>query len=77
MINIEDDDKDYESLGDIGLIQGLEKQAELKKSLKGSIDALKNKRYSIMGIENQELDCDLINYCYEVDDEIAVGNAND
>ena len=30
-----------------------------------------------MGVVYEDLHADVINYCYEVDDEIDVGNAND
>ena len=30
-----------------------------------------------MGIEYENLDTPIINYCYDVDDEIDEGNAND
>ena len=40
-------------------------------------EELVNRRYSIMGLERHELETGVINYCYEVDDEVDEGNAND
>ena len=56
---------------------GLENAKSIKADLKQKADELRNRRYSIMGIESDKLDTPIINYCYEVDDEIEIANAND
>ena len=65
------------SESDLDNLEGLERMREFKASLHENVEKLVNLKHSILGVHPSEVGNDILNYCYEVDDEIDVGNAHD
>lgn len=58
-------------------LPGLTRVVEIKKDIANTVETLKHQKYIMFGLKPDKFETDMLNYCYEVEDEIEIGNAND